>query len=81
MISFDPLWRTLKAKYMNKGDLQKLTGLSSATIAKLSKNESITLDVVNRIAVALKVPIYDIVEIIENIENQDSAGNGSDDGT
>lgn len=84
MISFDPLWRTLKAKYMNKGDLQKLTGLSSATIAKLSKNESITLDVVDRIAVALKVPIYDVVEIIENIENlenQDSAGNGSDDGT
>ena len=66
---------------MNKGDLQKLTGLSSATIAKLSKNESITLDVVDRIAVALKVPIYDVVEIIENIENQDSAGNGSDDGT
>lgn len=84
MISFDPLWRTLKAKYMNKGDLQKLTGLSSATIAKLSKNESITLDVVDRIAVALKVPIYDVVEIIENLENlenQDSAGNGSDDGT
>lgn len=87
MISFDPLWRTLKAKYMNKGDLQKLTGLSSATIAKLSKNESITLDVVDRIAVALKVQIYDVVEIIENIdnidniENQDSAGNGSDDGT
>lgn len=64
MISFDPLWRTLKAKYMNKGDLQKLTGLSSATIAKLSKNESITLEGVDRIAVALKVPIYDVVEII-----------------
>ena len=72
MISFDPLWRTLKAKYMNKGDLQKLTGLSSATIAKLSKNESITLDVVDRIAVALKVPIYDVVEITSEDNVQDS---------
>ena len=79
MISFDPLWRTLKAKYMNKGDLQKLTGLSSATIAKLSKNESITLDVVDRIAVALKVPIYDVVEIISE-DTPDSAGNRSDEG-
>ena len=62
MISFDPLWRTLASRNMNKGDLQKITSLSSATIAKLSKNESVTLDVVDRITTALKVPIYDVVE-------------------
>ena len=64
MISFDPLWQTLKAKEMNKGDLQKLTGLSSTTIAKIGKNESVTLDVVDRICEALKVPIYDVVEVV-----------------
>ena len=64
MITFDPLWRTLKSKEMNKGDLQKLTGLSSATIAKLSKNEVVKLDVVDRICEALKVPIYDVVEVV-----------------
>ena len=64
MITFDPLWRTLKAKGMNKGDLQKTTGLSSATIAKLSKDgNSVMLDIVDRIATELKVPIYDVVEI------------------
>ena len=72
MITFDPLWQTLKAKQMNKGDLQKVTGLSSATIAKLSKNESVTLDVVDRIAIALSVPISDIVECKPT---DDSAGN------
>ena len=46
---------------MNKGDLQKLTGLSSSTIAKLSKNEVVKLDVVDRICETLKVPIYDVV--------------------
>ena len=56
---------------LNKGDLQKLTRLSSATIAKLSKNESVTLDVVDRIASILQVPIYDVVEILPD----DSAGN------
>lgn len=64
MITFDPLWRTLKSKEMNKGDLQKLTGLSSSTIAKLSKNEIVKLDVVDRICEALKVPIYDVVEVV-----------------
>lgn len=66
MISFDPLWRTLKAKGLNKGELQKLTGMSSSTIAKLSKNEVVKLDVVDRICQELKVPIYDVVEIIQD---------------
>ena len=63
MITFDPLWRTLKAKEMNKGDLQKITGFSSSTMAKLSKNEVVKLDVVDRICTGLQVPIYDVVEI------------------
>ncbi len=72
MIRFDPLWQTLKAKGMNRGDLQKLTGLSSTTIAKIGKNESVTLDVVDRIATALEVPIYDIVESIQESPSSDS---------
>lgn len=66
MISFDPLWRTLKSQGINKGELQKLTGLSSSTIAKLSKNEVVKLDVVERICRKLKVPIYDVVEITQD---------------
>lgn len=69
MITFDPLWRTLQDRSLNKTDLQKMTGLSSATIAKLSKNEaadSVMLEVVDRICKALKVPIYDVVESISD---------------
>lgn len=72
MITFDPLWRTLKSKEMNKGDLQKLTGLSSSTIAKLSKNEVVKLDVVDRICEALKVPISDVVESIQESPSSNS---------
>ena len=64
MITFDRLWHTLKSNEMNKGDLQKLTGLSSSTIAKLSKNEVVKLDVLDRICEALKVPISDVVEVV-----------------
>ena len=73
MITFDPLWRTLAARQMSKGDLQKLTGFSSTTIAKLSKNSSVMLDVVDRICEALQVPIYDGVESVSSAD--DSAGN------
>ena len=69
MITFDPLWRTLATRRMNKTDLQKVTGLSSATIAKLSKSEvanAVMLDVVDRIATALEIPIYDVVEVVSN---------------
>ncbi len=72
MITFDPLWRTLADRQMSKGDLQKLTGFSSTTIAKLSKNSSVMLDVVDRICEALKVPIYDVVEVIQESTHSNS---------
>ena len=56
MIRFDPLWKTTASKDMNKGDLQKTTRLSPVTIAKLVKNESITLEVIDRICECLNVP-------------------------
>ena len=75
MITIDPLWQTMKSKGLNKGDLQKITGFSSSTIAKLSKSEVVKLDVVDRICCGLQVPIQDVVEIIPV-----SASNGSDEG-
>lgn len=66
MISFEPLWRTLKEKGMKKGDLQNSAQLSSAIIAKMAKNESVTLDVVDRICKELQVSIEDVVTIIND---------------
>jgi DNA-binding Xre family transcriptional regulator len=63
MITFDPLWGTLREKNLNKGDLQKMTKLSSTTIAKLAKNEVVKLDVIERICSALDCQIQDVVEI------------------
>ena len=74
MITFDPLWKTLTAKHMNKGDLQKKTGLSSATIAKLSKGEDVMISVVDRICEALQVPIYDVMESTNALADNGSEG-------
>ena len=63
-ISYDPLWKTLIDKHWNKVDLQKATKLSSATIAKLTNGDSVTMDVIGRICEALKCPVYDVVEVL-----------------
>lgn len=75
MISFDPLSKTLERKQLGKMELRSQIGMSKATFAKLGKNESVTLETVDKICMALDVPISDVVEITHA-----SAGNGSEGG-
>lgn len=62
-VSYDRLWKLLKEKKLKKKDLQALTHLSSAVIAKLGKGESVHLDTLIKICEALKCNICDIVDI------------------
>lgn len=48
---------------MNKSDLGKATKMSSNTIARLSKNEMVSLEVLVRICRVLQCNIGEIVEI------------------
>lgn len=62
-ISYKKLWKLLIDKDMNKQDLKKKSGISSASIAKLGKGENITTDVLVRVCQALKCDTSDIMEI------------------
>lgn len=65
-VTYDPLWKTLRARNMNKGDLHEAAHLSKGTITKMGKDESVTIDVISRIATALDTKdINDILEIEE----------------
>lgn len=63
-LSYNPLWKLLIDRNMNKTELRKLTGLSSASISKLNKGENVTTDILLRICEALDCELNDIVEII-----------------
>lgn len=63
MISYNPLWKTLIDKNMKKTDLIKLTHISNGTLAKLGKNESVSLSILDKICIALDCEISDIVQI------------------
>ena len=63
-ISYNKLWKLLIDKGMNKQKLREISGISSASVAKLGKGENITTEV--RICIALKCGIRKIMEFIED---------------
>jgi len=64
-LSYNKLWKLLIDKKVKKGDLHTLTGLSRSTITKLTKDENVNTEVLERICKALNCKIEDIVEIKE----------------
>ena len=67
--SYKPLWKLLIDRGLKRSELRRLTGLSSATIAKLAKDESVTINVIIRICEALNCQPKDIIEAIPAEEN------------
>ena len=53
---------------MKKKELGEAAGISNSLIAKLGKNENVTVDVLVRICSALDCQIDDIMELIPNDE-------------
>lgn len=77
-ISYKKLWKLLIDKDMIKKDLQAKAGISSASVTKLAKNESISTSILEKICVALECEIYDIMEIVpENKIQQHHNKNGT----
>ena len=60
-ISYKGLWEQLKAKNMRKKDLAENLNISSATLAKMGKGESVSMDVMARICDYLGCDIGDVM--------------------
>ena len=67
-ISYNKLWKMLIDQNMNKRDLAEKSGVSTASIAKLSKGANITTDVLLKICEAMNCRIEDILETIDDQE-------------
>ena len=65
-ISYKPLWRLLLERDMKKLELRDLVGMSNNTLARLGKNEGVSMDVLERICVALDCRIEDVVEFVKD---------------
>ena len=68
MISYRPLWNTMKEKGASTYTLQVKGGISSSTLQRLKTNQSVSINTIDAICRILKCGILDVVEYIEDRE-------------
>ena len=69
-ISYDRLWKRLTETHLTKTELCEMTGISTRTLAKLVKNQSVTTDTLLRICEVLSCELSDILEILKTEPTQ-----------
>ena len=65
-VSYKKLWKLLIDKGMKKKDLQRVAGISSASITKLGKNENVNTEIIEKICTALQCDVSDIMEMVDD---------------
>lgn len=61
--SYNKLWKLLIDKNMKKKDLESIIGIASSTIAKMSKEQPVSLEIIGRICKFFKCNVGDILDI------------------
>ena len=67
-VSYKKLWKLLIDKDMKKKDLLATAGISWASVTKLSKGETVGMEVLMKICKALDCNIGDIMDLIPEEE-------------
>ncbi len=70
-ISYKKLWKLLIDKDLKKVDLERMAGLSSSTVAKLTKGENVSTVVLTKICTALNCDVADIMEMVADGGSED----------
>ena len=61
-VSYKKLWHLLLDKNMKKKELSELAGISNYTINKLNGDGNVTMEVLEKICLALDCKVDDILE-------------------
>lgn len=69
-VKYKKLWLLLKERNLKKKDLQKIANISSTSVTKLAKDETVRTDTLDKICLALQCDISDIMEIVEEGRNE-----------
>lgn len=63
-VSYNKLFKILIDKEMKKTEFAKKVGISANTLAKLSRNETVSMDIIIRICRSLNCSVDDIMDIL-----------------
>jgi len=64
LVSYRKLWHLLIDKKLKKSDVMRMTGISPSTMANLTADRNVSLEVLLKICVALHCNLCDVVESI-----------------
>lgn len=62
--SYVKLWKLLLERGIKRTDLISIAGISSNIVAKMGRNEYVSMDSLEKVCKALKCDISDIVEFV-----------------
>ena len=61
--NYNKLWKILIDKGLKRTDLRELAGISTTTLAKLGKNEYVSMECIEKICLSLNCDVGDIMSI------------------
>ena len=61
-VNYNKLWKLLIDKGMTKTDLRMKIGMSTSTLAKMSNNENVSMEIILRICEILECNVGDIMD-------------------
>lgn len=67
-VSYDKLWKLLIDRKMNRTDLRENAGISFNIIAKMGKNEFVSMESLMKICTTLNCNIGDIMDFLPESE-------------
>jgi DNA-binding Xre family transcriptional regulator len=71
-VSYCKLFKLMIDRKMKKKDLMQAAGISPSSMAKLGRDEYVSLEVLDKICTALQVNIGDVMDVLlETKEQQD----------
>ncbi len=62
-VTYTKLWKSLLDKKLKRTDLKEIAGISSSTLAKLGKDEYVSMESIDRICAALKCDISEVISV------------------
>ena len=73
-VRYNPLWKMLIDRKMNKSQLRVGAGLSTRALAKMGKDEDVSTEVLSKICTFLHCELNDIIELVPDEEKVAEAG-------
>ena len=73
MISYDPLWCTMKERGATTYTLQYKGGISSSTIRRIKANDSVSTNTIDALCSLLNCEVNDVIEYMPTRQESEKA--------